>query len=100
MYIANFKHFLDENGNIPESNHKAAIALAGFHALVVDAATSNGLTDLPILTDLRCYAKGCEGKIMIEGVLSDNRIEWHCDKCEKMGGIISDWQGTKWDNTK
>jgi hypothetical protein len=100
MYITNMQHFLDVNGNIPEGMHEEAKALAGFHALVVDAATQNGLSDLPILTDLRCFEKGCEGTIMIEGVLSENRIQWHCDYCEEMGGIISEWQGTKFDNTK
>jgi hypothetical protein len=101
MFITNMQHFLDENGNIPESMPYEAKALASFQALVVDAATQNGLTDLTILTDLRCFEKGCEGKIMIEGVLSDNRIQWHCDEYEcEMGGIISDWQGTKFDNMK
>jgi hypothetical protein len=92
------QHILDENGNIPDSMHKEAKALEGFHALVVDAATQHELQDLPILTDLRCFEKGCEGSIMIEAVLSENKIQWHCDECEK-GGEISDWMGTKFDNT-
>lgn len=94
------QHYLDCNGNIAESMPYEAKALASFQALLVDAATLNGLKNLPILTDLRCFEKGCEGTIMIEGVLSDNRIQWHCDECEEMGGIISEWQGTKFDNTK
>ncbi|MEA1877674.1 MAG: hypothetical protein U9N86_12500 [Bacteroidota bacterium] len=99
MFITNMQHYLDENGNIAESMPYEAKALASFQSLVVDVATSNGLKNLPILTDLRCFEKGCEGDIVITAVLSENRIEWHCDECE-MGGIISDWMGTKFDNTK
>lgn len=99
MFITNMQHFLNEQGEIPDSMPDEAKALAGFQALVVDAATENGLTDLPILTDLRCFEKGCEGDIVIAAVLSENRIEWQCNECE-MGGIISEWMGTKFDNTK
>jgi len=92
------QHFLDCNGNIPETMPKEAKALAGFHALVVDAVTDIGVQPDLVPTDLRCFEKGCKGHTAVQ-IVVDDKIHWYCDTCD-MGGIISEWQGTKFDNMR
>lgn len=98
MYITIFTHFLDESGSIPTNMHKEARELANFHALVVDETTKS--KSPVVLTGLRCFRKKCEGTIKSE-ILADEEdaIHWVCSKCENEG-VISDWQGTRWDNSK
>ena len=93
------QHFLNDKGEIPDSMQDEAKALAGFHAMVVDAVTICRIQTETKLTDLTCFEKGCDGHILVEIIDEEERIHWYCNKCD-MEGIISDWQGTKWDNTK
>ena len=96
MYISNLTHFLDKTGNIPMQMPKEARELASFLALVVDAATKKNPTTLTP-TDIRCFNKGCYGLIKVS-IRSDNKeIRWYCPECENEG-VISGWQGSKWDN--
>ena len=96
MYITNLTHFLDETGNIPKQMPKEARELASFFALVVDTATKKNPTTLTS-TDIRCFNKGCYGLIKI-AIRSDNEeIHWYCPECENEG-VISEWQGSNWDN--
>ena len=95
MYISNMTHFLDETGNIPTDMPKEARELANFHALVVDETTKS---NSPIvLTGLRCFRKKCERTITSEILPEENAIHWVCSNCVNEG-VISSWQGTKWDN--
>ena len=96
MYITNITHFLDETGNIALEMPVEARELASFFALVVDKAS----TKLPrrlSATDIRCFEKGCEGTTRIQIIHSGNEIRWMCSRCENEG-VISHWEGTKWDN--
>lgn len=97
MFITNMQHFLNKKGEIPETMPDEAKALAGFQAMVVDAATNNKTQTEPLLTDLRCFEKGCKGHVLVEIIAEENKIHWNCIACD-MGGIISNWEGTKWDN--
>jgi len=45
------------------------------------------------------HEKRCSGTIEIDVDTKEVVIEWYCIKCNE-AGRISDWQGTKWDNTK
>ena len=98
MYISNMTHFIDETGNIPTNQHKSARELANFHALVVDETTKS--TSGVVLTDMRCFKKKCEGTITSEILPEENdAIHWGCTNCENEG-VISHWQGTRWDNLR
>jgi hypothetical protein len=97
MYISNFTHFLDENGNIPGEMPEEARELASFLALVIDEATAH-LPEESWLTDLPCFNRECDLNTITAFVENGNKIHWFCPECDTEG-IISDWQGTRWDNT-
>jgi len=94
MYITNFKHFLDENGNIPTDMPKQARELANFLALLIDDASTGDYDAEPTI---RCIEKKCEGLIVPTLIEENEEIYWVCAECETKG-VISNWQGTKWDN--
>ncbi len=90
------QHFLDKKGNIPTKIPKEARELANFLALVVDATTES----MPLTlteTELRCFNKGCHGNIKSSVSRAKGEIRWLCSDCGNEG-VISEWQGTKWDN--
>ena len=96
MYITNLTHFLDETGNIPKQMPKKARELASFFALVVDATTKNNPTTINS-TKIRCFSKGCHGIINTIIRHDTEEIHWHCPECN-IEGVISEWQGSNWDN--
>jgi len=96
MYISKMIHFLDETGNIPKKMPKEARELASFFALIVDETTKQK-SSVDIQTDIRCFEKQCDGMIQSEILIEDDAIHWVCPKCQNEG-ILSEWQGTKWDN--
>jgi len=95
MYVTNFQHFLNKDGNIPTDMPKEARELANFIALLVDDATSSDYDSDPTI---RCINKGCTGLIVPSLIEENNEIYWVCVKC-KTRGVISDWRNTKWDNS-
>ncbi len=99
-YITNLTHFLDDKGEIPKQIPREARELASFLALIVDKVTSDFLTtDNGIDTGIRCRSKGCMGEIIgaLDGI--DEPVHWYCLDCGH-NGVISNWQRSKWDNTK
>lgn len=94
MYITDFRHFLNENGNIPSDIPNEARKFANFLALLIDDAATGDYDSEPVI---RCIKKGCEG--LIVAFITDNpdEIYWVCPIC-KTAGIITGWRGTKWDN--
>ena len=97
MYITNLTHFLDETGNIPKQMPKEARKLASFFALVIYITTKKNPTTLAS-TDLRYFNNGCFG-LLKTAIRSDNKeIHWYCPECENEG-VISEWQGSNWDNS-
>jgi hypothetical protein len=73
MYISNMQHFLD--------------------------ATTKKIPFTLTQTEIRCFEKGCKGLIKSEVLKANNEIHWVCSKCQNEG-VISEWQKTKWNNTK
>jgi hypothetical protein len=67
-----------------------------FMALIVDTTTKNNPSSLTI-TEIRCFKKGCHGLIKTAIRSDTEEIHWYCPVCENEG-VISNWQGTKWDN--
>jgi hypothetical protein len=98
MYISDMTHFLNEKGNIPKEMPAEAREIAGFFAMVVDITTQR-LSTILTPTTLRCFNKGCHGLINTTLKPSRKEIHWFCPEC-KNEGVISNWQGTKWDNIK
>ena len=97
MYVTNFHHLLDEQGNIPKDIPKKGRELANYLALIVDGSTS---ADEDIsFTGVRCNAKNCEGDILFSISDDKNEIYWFCPECPNEG-IITNWQNTHWDNRK
>jgi len=96
MYITTFTHFLDEKGNIPKKMPKEARELASFMALVVDEATKD-YPEKICCTNIRCINSACDSYIITEFVEKDEKIWWYCGDCD-YEGLISEWQGTRWDN--
>jgi hypothetical protein len=96
MYISQMPHFLDATGNIPKEMPKEARELASFMALVVDSTTRKSPKTLTS-TDIRCFKKGCHGLVKSAMRLAISEIHWYCPDCENEG-VISEWQGMKWDN--
>lgn len=99
-YITDMTHFLDASGEIPADIPKEGRELASFLALIVDEVTSAFPdSDCGVDTGIRCRTKGCPGQIV--GALDDlgEPIHWCCIECGH-SGVVSNWQKTKWDNTK
>ena len=99
-YIINLTHYLDNTGNIPKSIPAPARRLASFMALVVDEVTRQyPHAASGIETTLRCFKKSCKGTVI--GALDDDTkpVCWYCLDCGE-SGTISNWQHTRWDDTK
>jgi predicted RNA-binding Zn-ribbon protein involved in translation (DUF1610 family) len=84
---------LDAEGIVKEARE-----LANFLALIVDTTTKTMPATLT-LTEIRCFKKGCHGLIKSELTQSNNEIHWKCPDCGNEG-VISHWQGSRWDNKK
>jgi hypothetical protein len=95
MYVTNFQHFLNKDGNIPTDMPKEAKELANFLALLIDDASTGDYDSEPTI---RCIEKGCEGLIVPSLIEENNEIFWVCENC-KTNGVISNWRGSKWDNS-
>jgi hypothetical protein len=98
MYITNIQHLLDASEKMSEEMPKEARELIGFLTLIIETTTKI----LPLTlttTDVRCFQKGCNGLIKSALRPDTGEIHWYCPDCENEG-VISEWQNTKWDNTK
>mgnify|MGYP006299150761 CR=1 FL=1 len=96
MYITNFQHYLNKDGNIPSDMPKEAREMANFLALLIDDASKGDYESEPTI---RCIGKGCEGLVVAFVTDNPDEIYWVCPIC-KIKGVITDWRGTKWDNDK
>lgn len=95
MYITNFQHFLDADGNIPTSIPVEALRLAYFQTFLIEEAT---MYDYDAEPTIKCFNQGCTGKVVTWVEQDSENVVWICIKC-KTEGRISNWQNTKWDNT-
>ena len=99
MYVTDLTHFLDESGEIPKTIPKEARELASFLALVVDGMTSQcSFPDAGVDVGVRCRKRGCPGVILAAVGSPDGPIDWGCTDCDQEG-LVSNWQGSKWDNS-
>jgi hypothetical protein len=97
MYITNIQHLLDASEKMSDEMPKEVRELIGFLTLIIDS-TSNSLTQTLTATDVKCFEKGCSGLIKSALRPDTGEIHWYCPDCENEG-VISEWEGTKWDNS-
>ncbi len=97
MYITNIKHFLDENGDIAADMNDSGREMASFLAMIIDHSTSQQEEEMTDI-DIWCNKRGCDGAILAEVNRSENTLYWGCTDCDH-DGLISDWKGTRWDNS-
>ena len=96
MYITNIQHLLDASVTMSNVLPEEATELIPFLTQVIDTTTRifpKTLTE----TDIKCFRKGCDGQIKTTLRPDTNEIHWYCPECENEG-LISNWQGTSWDN--
>jgi hypothetical protein len=98
MYITNIQHLLDASRKMSEEMPKEARELIGFLTLIIDTTTKI-LPPTLTTTDVRCFQKGCYGLIKTTLRPDTEEIHWYCPDCENEG-VISEWQKTKWNNSK
>lgn len=96
-YVTDITHYLDETGELAEMP-KPARRLASFLVLLIDAATQ-AFPACNYDTRIRCRIRACTGSIQASVSSEGGEIVWHCPKCGH-NGVIRNWQGTKWDQTR
>ena len=96
-YVTDITHYLDETCELAEMP-KPARRLASFLVLPIDAAT-RAIPARNSDTRIRCRTRACMGSIQASIASKDGEIVWHCPECGH-NGVISNWQGTKWDQTR
>ena len=95
-YLTATTQFLDDTGEIAEMP-AAARRMASFQVSIIDAVTPVYPT-VGHDTGIRCRKRGCKGSIRASLHTLDGKITWWCPICTQ-NGVISHWQGTKWDHT-
>ena len=97
---ADIRHFLDEEGYIPEDVPEPARRMAEYFGTIITHAsaviTENEFHSAPIACRRRPGRKRCKGKIEVDFRYPDFAILWNCPVCGDEG-IISGWEGTHWD---
>lgn len=96
--VTNLRHFLDENGEVPDLTPEAEVLLA-FLGQVVEAATLSYDKPISLAGELcRAVLKGdpCRGEVEVWVYAENNQIGWECLECGD-DGVITNWEGTKWD---
>lgn len=96
--ITNIQHFLDEEGDIPELPTET-LDLVTYLISIIEVATTDDKGDVE-LDEIQCrkLVKGrrCPGYIEVILIPDSTEIEWQCEVCSE-DGVISGWEGTKWD---
>ena len=93
-YISDISHYLTDAGELKEM--RASVRrMAEFLVAVIDAVTRVYPT-VGHDTRIRCRRIGCKGSALASLQVVDGEIAWRCPLC-RQNGLISNWQGTKWD---
>ncbi len=99
-WVSNMRHFLDEDGMIPDDLPEPAFRLAGYFGAIVKAVSIRQDRET-LSTGIKCRRrpgrKPCPGEILaFIDRQNDFVINWHCTNCDD-NGIISGWQYTIYD---
>jgi hypothetical protein len=96
-YITDITHYLDDTGELAEMPGPVR-KLASFLILLVDS-TTQAFPASEYDTNIRCRADSCTGSIRTSLATMTEEIVWHCPDCGH-SGVISNWQGTKWNRAE
>lgn len=79
---------------MPSEAKELASYLTFIIAAITDFESESGFS-----TEVTCINKGCkgiiQGRLLIE---EDHEIYWWCPEC-KEEGVISEWEGSRWDKS-
>lgn len=100
MLITNLRHYLDEDGNLPDLP-APALDLA-FHLGAIVGWVSRCPSESLTLTNVRCHQRSkrrrCLGEILARLDRTTGAIEWTCPLCDD-SGMITGWEGSPWDRS-
>ena len=95
-YVSDISDYLNDIGLLKTDVPASVRRMAEFLVAIVDAVTPNCPT-YGYNTGVRCRKRGCKGSVLASLQAGDEKITWWCLLCEQYG-VISGWQGTKWDH--
>jgi hypothetical protein len=101
MLVADLRHFLDEDGSLPDLPEPALKLALHLGAIVgwVSRSPSRDLRPTNVPCRRRPGRRRCLGEIQARLVPDTGTIEWTCPFCFD-GGTIAGWEGTLWDKTR
>lgn len=98
-FVTDLRHFLDDDGVLPEEIPGPALTLALFFGSIVGWVTSHHL-GWHELTNVPCRRsparRRCLGTVHARLEPDGETITWHCPICRD-NGTIRGWEGTLWD---
>lgn len=99
--VADLRHFLDEDGHLPDL-HGSALNLALHLGAIVAWMTAVVAEEEVEVTNVVCRRRPrhrrCRGQILARFHHPDETIEWVCPACGDHG-FIDGWVGTPWDRS-
>ena len=99
--VTDLRHFLDEDGQLPDELPGPALRLVRHHGAIVEWVTIWNLY-APNPTNVACRRRPgrtpCPGTIVAGTADDSDAIVWICPECRDQGWI-GGWQGTPWDRT-
>ena len=100
MLIANIRHYLDDDGSLPDLPEPVLNLAFHLGAIVgwVSRFPSKELQPTNVPCRRRPSRRRCLGEIQACTDPKTGAIEWGCPFCGD-SGMISGWEGTLWDKT-
>jgi repressor LexA len=95
-HVSDISLYLNDVGLLKEMPASVR-RMAEFLVAIVDAVTRKCPT-IGYPTGVPCRKRGCKGSVLGSLQLADGRITSWCLLCQQHG-VISGWQGMKWDHT-
>lgn len=100
-YFTDLRHFLDDDGRLPDHLPEPALNLALHQGAVVEWMTAVIAEDVEVTNVLcrrRPRRRRCRGRIVARFHPQSDAVEWYCPICDD-NGVIEGWAGTPWDRT-
>ena len=100
-WITDMRHFLDEDGVLPEGLPAPALKLVLYQGAIVAWVAATGCrSGQTTRTNVNCRRnpgrRPCGGEIVACHEAASSTIVWECPLCGDRGRI-SGWEGTDWD---
>jgi hypothetical protein len=100
MLIADIRHYLDDDGSLPDLPEPALKLAIHLGAIIgwVSRFPTKDLQSTNVPCRRRPGRRRCLGEIQTCLIPGTGTIEWICPYCSD-GGTITGWEGTLWDKT-